>query len=141
MSVRTRQLILRANAAYVALFGTAGFGFDLAGAFYGLGPQGRVLAQAPHAAIGFVEAHGLAVILAALLWRAAPERAWHIVGGAMVALLGISNLTFWQLFVQADALVMGYLTTSLHLTFAALHASAAATAGPPQRHVATAIAR
>jgi len=47
------------------------------------------------AAIGFVEAQGLAVILAALLWRATPDRAWHVVGGAMVTLLGVSNLVFW----------------------------------------------
>jgi hypothetical protein len=29
--------------------------FDLRGAFYGLGPQGRVLELAPSAAAGFVE--------------------------------------------------------------------------------------
>ena len=133
MSTRTRQLILRANAAYIAIAGTVGVVTDLAGAFYGVGAQGLVLARAPHAAIGFVEAHGLAVILATLLWRATPDRAWHVVGGAMVALLGISNLVFWQLFVETNMLVMGYVTTGLHLTFAALHAVAAVTARPSVR--------
>jgi hypothetical protein len=128
MSARNRRLILRANAAYIAVAGTLGVAFDLAGAFYGVGPQGLVLQRAPLAAIGFVEAHGLAVILAALLWRAAPDRAWHVAAAAMVTLLGLSNLTFWQLFVQTDMLVMGYVTTGLHLTFAALQSVAAATA-------------
>jgi hypothetical protein len=128
MSARIRRLILRANAAYIAVAGTVGFATDLAGAFYGFGPQGLVLERAPMAAIGFVEAHGLAVILATLLWRAAPDRAWHVAAGAMVALLGLSNLTFWQLFVQTDMLVMGYVTTGLHLTFAVLQAVAAAAA-------------
>ena len=48
--------------------------FDIRGVLYGLGPQGRAHANAPYAGIGFVEAHGLAVILAVLLWRAKPER-------------------------------------------------------------------
>ncbi len=130
MSARFRHVILRANAAYIALAGSAGFVTDLAGAFYGVGPQGQVLARAPMAAIGFVEAHGLAVILATLLWRAAPERGWHLAAAAMVTLLGVSNLVFWQLFVETDMLVMGYVTTGLHLTFAALQAAAAATARP-----------
>lgn len=130
MSTRTRQLILRANAAYIAVAGSVAFVLDLAGAFYGVGAQGQVLARAPMAAIGFVEAHGLAVILAALLWRAVPDRSWHVVGGAMTALLGISNLVFWQLFVETDMLVMGYVTTGLHLTFATIHTVAAATARP-----------
>jgi hypothetical protein len=133
MTARTRQLILKANAAYIAVAGTVALGFDLAGAFYGVGPQGLVLQRAPMAAIGFVEAHGLALILAALLWRASPERAWHVAAAAMVALLGLSNLTFWQIFVQTDALVMGYVTTGLHLTFAALHTAAAASTFDPAR--------
>jgi hypothetical protein len=53
----------------------------------------------------------------------------------------ISNITFWQLFVQTDALVMGYVTTGLHLTFTTLHAVAAVTAGPGVRQLAVAPAR
>jgi len=37
---------------------------DLRGIVFGAGPAGQVLAAAPHAAIGFVEAHGLAFISA-----------------------------------------------------------------------------
>ena len=129
-----QRLILRANALYIGVAGAAGVIFDLRGAWYGVGPQGRILGEAPHAAIGFVEAHGLAVILAVLLWRAVPSRSWHVAAAAMVALLGASNLTFWQMFVAADALTMGYVTTALHWTFFVLQVGAAA--APAAAHAA-----
>lgn len=94
-STATQQLILRANALYIGVAGATSILLDLRGAWYGLGPQGRILAGVPHAAIGFVEAHGLAVILAVLLWRAVPSRSWHLTAAVMVALLGTSNLVFW----------------------------------------------
>ena len=128
MTAPTRRLILRANAVYIGLAGVAGMLFDIRGVLYGLGPQGRVLAQAPHAAIGFIEAHGLAVILAVLLWRAAPARSWHLTAVAMEVLLGTSNLVFWDMFVATDALAVGYLTTGLHWTFVVLQGVAAMTA-------------
>jgi 6-phosphogluconate dehydrogenase (decarboxylating) len=34
---------------------------DLPGVLFGTDPAGRVIANAPHSAIGFVEAHGLAL--------------------------------------------------------------------------------
>jgi hypothetical protein len=112
---------------FIGAAGLAGMVFDFRGAFFGLGPQGRVLAQAPDAAIGFVEAHGLAVILAVILWRARPSRSLNWVGMAIGLLLGGSNLIFWRLFVNTDALAMGYVTTSLHGLFAVLHFVLAAT--------------
>ena len=119
------RAVLRANALYIGVAGCAGLLFDIRGVLYGLGPQGQVLAAAPHAAIGFVEAHGLAVILAVLLWRATPSRAWHLTAVAMDVLLGTSNLAFWSLFVATDALMLGYLTTGLHWMFVALQLTAA----------------
>jgi hypothetical protein len=115
-----RAVILRANALYVGLAGFAGVIFDLRGVYFGLGPQGRILTTAPHAAIGFVEAHGLAAILAIVLWRSTPTRAAHATALAMSALLGVSNILFWQMFIAADALAVGYVTTALHWTFVAL---------------------
>jgi len=120
-----RHLILRANALYIGVAGCAGMIFDIRGVLYGLGPQGRALANAPYAGIGFVEAHGLAVILAVLLWRAKPERSAHFTAAAVVALLGTANLAFWQAFIAMDALVMGYVTTALHWTFFVLNLGAA----------------
>ena len=128
MTATVRRLILRTNALYIGLAGLAGMLFDIRGVLYGLGPQGRLLAQAPHAGIGFIEAHGLAVILAVLLWRAAPARSWHLTAVAMEVLLGTSNLAFWDMFVATDALTVGYVTTGLHWMFVLLQALAAVTA-------------
>ena len=119
------RAVLRANALYIGIAGSAGLLFDIRGVLYGLGPQGQVLAAAPHAAIGFVEAHGLAVILAVLLWRATPARSWHLTAVALEVLLGTSNLAFWSLFVATDALTLGYVTTGLHWLFVALQLIAA----------------
>jgi hypothetical protein len=136
MTTTVRQLILRANALYIGIAGCAGMIFDIRGVLYGLGPQGRALADAPYAGIGFVEAHGLAVILAVVLWRARPERAAHLTALAVVALLGTANIAFWQAFVAMDALTMGYVTTALHWTFAALNLAAAVQLSPaiPERN-------
>ncbi len=127
MSTTVRQLILRANALYIGVAGVAGVIFDIRGVLYGVGPQGRALADAPYAGIGFVEAHGLAIILAVVLWRAKPDRSAHLTALAVAALLGTANLAFWQGFVVMDALVMGYVTTALHWTFVALNLMAALT--------------
>jgi hypothetical protein len=131
MTTNARKLLLRANAIYLLVAASGGMWADLAGVFMGVGPQGRILATAPHAGIGFVEAHGLAIILGVLLWRAPPERSWHLTAAAIHVLLGTSNLVFWQIFVAADMLVMGYVTTSLHFAFLALQLFAAATAAKP----------
>ena len=104
--------------------------FDIRGVLFGLGPQGRLLENAPYAGIGFVEAHGLALILAVLLWRAAPVRSWHLTAVAMEVLLGTANLAFWQMFVATDALAVGYVTTSLHWLFVAAQSLAAFAAEP-----------
>jgi hypothetical protein len=125
MTTNVRRTILRANALYIGVAGFAGVIFDIRGVLYGLGPQGRALANAPYAGIGFVEAHGLAVILAVLLWRARPDRAAHLTALAVVALLGTANLAFWQAFIAMDALMMGYVTTALHWTFVALNLAGA----------------
>ena len=126
MTTTQRQYVLRANAFYIFAFGCAGVVFDIRGVLFGLGPQGRLLADAPHAGITFIEAHGLAIILSVLLWRAAKsaERSWHVTALAMDTLLGACNLAFWQMFVATDALAVGYASTALHLTFAALNLAA-----------------
>lgn len=120
-----RRSLLRANALFLLLAGAGGLRSDILGIFFGQGPVGRIVAAAPHAGIGFVEAHGLAVILGVLLWRVAPERNWHLAAAAIHVLLGTANLAFWSFFVAADMLAMGYVTTSLHWLFVALQLAAA----------------
>jgi hypothetical protein len=129
MTLSMRQLTLRAHGFYIAFAGVAAlFAWDIPGSFFGTGPQARILGDSPYAGIGFVEAHGLAIILGVLLWRATPLRSWHVVGLAIGVLLGASNLAFWQLFIIGDVLVAGYVTTALHWAFAALHMAALASA-------------
>jgi hypothetical protein len=123
--MKMRKYLLRANAAYIGVAGASGLLFDIRGIFFGSGPQSRILGAVPYAGISFVEAHGLAVILSALLWRSAPERSWHFTALAMEVLLGTANLVFWQVFVAGDALAVGYVTTALHWIFAGLQLMAA----------------
>ena len=120
-----RTLLLRANAVFLLVAAAGGLVTDLIGAFLGNGAQGRVLANAPYAAIGFVEAHGLALIIGTLLWRAQSSRSSHYTAVAVHVLLGTSNLVFWQIFIAADMLAMGYVTTTLHATFFVLQLFAA----------------
>ena len=128
MTIGMRQAILRANAIFLLVASTWGMWGDIAGAFFAIGPQRAIIGAAPHAAIGFVEAHGLAFIIGILLWRAAPLRSWHLMAVAVHVLLGTSNIVFWQIFVAANALWGGYLTTSLHVLFALLQIGAAISA-------------
>ena len=127
-----RKMLLRANAIFLLVAASWGLGADLAGAFLQIGPQNPILAAAPYTAIGFVEAHGLAFIIGVRLWFAPAERAWHLTAAAVHALLGVSNLVFWQIFIAADMLAGGYLTTGLHGAFFLLQLSAAVHAMPPE---------
>ncbi|WP_199805738.1 hypothetical protein [Bradyrhizobium lablabi] len=44
-------------------------------------------------------------------------------------LLGTANVIFWQFFIAADMLMVGYVTTALHGLFVVLQISAAVAAG------------
>jgi hypothetical protein len=124
-----RRLILRFHACYLGVSALAGLIFlDMAAVLYGIGPEARLIGAVPGAAVGFIEAHGLAFILSVLFWRAPVSRAWHVTGAATAALLGVCNLAFWDFLVATDALAMGYVATGLHLTVAALQTAAALTA-------------
>jgi hypothetical protein len=132
MNTPARRLILRANALYLGIASIAAFLLlDLRGIAFGSGPAGQILAAAPHAAIGFVEAHGLALILSVLLWRAQPIRYAHLTGAAVMALLGVSNLVFWPLFTATGLVAVGAILTSAHLAFAGLQLLASS--GPRAR--------
>ena len=125
MTIAIRHALLRANAAFLLAASAGGFASDVRGIFLGLGPVGRVVAEAPYAGLGFIEAHGLAFILGILMWRALSSRGWHLAAAAIHLLLGTANLVFWQLFIAADMLTVGYVTTALHGLFVALQLLAA----------------
>jgi hypothetical protein len=125
MTIATRQNILRANALYLLVASIGGLVTDVLGAFFSRGPWTPVLGEARYAGIGFIEAHGLALILGILLWRSTPTRSWHLTGFAVHALLGTANLLFWDIFITADMLIAGYITTWLHGLFAGIQLLAA----------------
>jgi hypothetical protein len=132
MNTATRRNILRANALYLGLASIFGLlALDLTGIAFGRGPAAVLFAAAPSAGIGFVEAHGLALILAVLLWQAQPVRYAHLTAAAVMGLLGAANIVFWQIFVMTKMLPVGIGLTALHLTFAALQLAAAS--GPRAR--------
>ena len=91
---------------FLLVAAAGGFVSDVLGIFYAQGPVASVIASAPHAGIGLIEAHGLAFIIGMLLWRAEPVRAWHLTAAAVHILLGSANLVFWQVFVAGDMLVV-----------------------------------
>ena len=125
MTVAIRRAILRTNATFLLAASAGGFASDIRGIFLGLGPVARVVAGAPYAGIGFIEAHGLAFILGILMWWAESSRAWHVTAAAIHVLLGTANAIFWQFFIAADMLMVGYVTTTLHGLFVVLQISAA----------------
>ena len=125
MTARIRSVVLRANALYLTVASVSGLRMDVRGIFFGVGPESYIVAGAPYSGIGFLEAHGLALIISVWLWRAEAARAWHFTGAAVGALLGTANLVFWQIFIAANILWVGYLTTSLHWLFALLQLGAA----------------
>jgi hypothetical protein len=125
MSHPFRIVLLRANAVFLLAASASGMINDLIGAFLLRGPVGLVVEKAPHAAIGLVEAHGLAFIIGVLLWRAESLRFWHVTAVAVHVLLGTSNLVFWPVFAFADMMMVGYVTTALHGLFAVLQSAAA----------------
>ena len=132
MTTAARRWILRANALYLGIASIFGLiMLDLRGIVFGAGPAGKILAAAPHAAVGFVEAHGLAFILSVLLWNAQPVRYAHLTAVAVMSLLGVSNIVFWSIFTSTNTTPMGIMFTSLHFAFAAAQLLAAS--GPRAR--------
>lgn len=91
---------------------------DALGHFLGVGPLAVTLGS-PYT-IGSFEAHGLAVVLGALLLRAAglaDRRPWHAAGASIHVLLGGSNLLFWPSFAAMGVVPVGVVTTAFHLAF------------------------
>ncbi|WP_192385723.1 hypothetical protein [Mesorhizobium silamurunense] len=120
------NLLVRVNAGFLILASAGGLATDIAGSFFGRGAEAVLLGDAPGAGIGFIEAHGLALIIGVTLWRIAYSRNWNAVLATVHALLGTANLLFWQFFIAADVLVVGYVTTAAHFLFVVAHLAAMA---------------
>jgi hypothetical protein len=112
-----------ANGIVLGLFAVPSFFMDIRAIFFGAGPLVTALRGIPSTGIGFLEAHGLAAIFA--IWffyvgltQPKPARAWHFTGAAVHTLLGASNIALWHFFIYMDMLVLGYVSTAVHIVFA-----------------------
>ena len=118
------RLTLRLDAAFLLLAGSAAMAAETVGHFLGIGPLAATRGS-PYPIGGF-EAHGLALLVGVLLWRAATSadrRMWHGVGLLTHLLLGTANLLFWRSFVALDVVAMGVVTTALHAAFVVAQAA------------------
>ena len=115
---------LRLDGGFLAIAGSLGLLADTTGHFFGVGPMAEMFGS-PYT-FGGLEAHGLAVILGVLLLRAAKvadRRSWHALGLSVHLLLGTANLMFWSSFLQLDVLMIGVVTTALHIIFVGAQAA------------------
>jgi len=137
MNPKVRQRILRMNAFFLGGFGGFGLGvLDIPAACCTVGAGASVIRNAPYSVIGLIEAHGLAIIMAALFLHAScaiPGRSWHVAAAAVHTLLGIANVTFWDIFVTGDVVWLGWLVTPLHFLFVLAEAAAALRTAPTRR--------
>jgi hypothetical protein len=123
-SRRLSRWTLRLDGVFLATAGGAAMLTETLGHFFGVGPMAETLGS-PYTIGGF-EAHGLAIIIAVLLLRAATltdRQSWHVLGSSVHLLLGSANLLFWSSFVQQDLLGVGIVTTALHVIFVVAHAA------------------
>jgi hypothetical protein len=125
VSERLGKRLLLANGVVLGAVAAAQAIFDLSGAFLGLGPTAAALSGNPDA-IGYFEAHGLALMAAVLI--AANSRAanpgWHWFAALLHLLLGASNLLFWSAFTTYGLVPVGAAATTMHAIFFALEVTA-----------------
>lgn len=111
--------LLFINGCFLLVAGGSALVSELCAYFVDIGPEAAAFHLSPYA-IGFVEAHGLAILTGLLLVRASrgsQKRFWHLHAILVHLLLGGANLLFWQSFVQFGYLPVGIITTILHSLF------------------------
>ncbi len=126
MTYPIRILILRADALTLGMFGLFGLTTDLLSYFAGRGAWKDMFFHNP-LAVGVVEAHGLAIIIAVLLIRQAAANdqfVWHLTAMAVHLLLGICNLVFWQVFISANVVPLGIVASAYHFVFVITNSTA-----------------
>lgn len=115
--------IFKIDGIFLAVVGTLAGITDLASYFFGKGPFGQTYFQ-NSIAIGGFEAHGLAVIAGFVLFlnSKSPDAAFFSkVAIAIHSVLGISNLIWFQVFLDTSTIPMGIITTVIHFTLVFFH--------------------
>jgi hypothetical protein len=119
-----RAIVLRVNAAFLALAGVFGLVSDLQSYVYGIGPFGRTFFQ-NSTVIGVVEAHGLALLIAGILWFVAGDRSrnfGHWIALIAHAVMGVSNIVWFDVFRNVQSEAQGVAITVAHFAFIGVHA-------------------
>lgn len=124
-----RSRVLRADAVFLTLAGLFGLTADLVSHALGAGPFGLTFYRNP-LVIGVVEAHALAIVIAGTLWHHARTGAGnhgHWAGMAAHAVMGLSNVIWFDVFTRVQAETQGVAVTLVHFVFVTLHAALIAT--------------
>ena len=115
--------LLFINGCFLVVVGSAAMRSELRAYFGGKGPLAAAFYHSPYT-IGFVEAHGLAILTGLqLLWASRRRRKWfwHLSATLVHLLLGGSNLLFWRSFVHFHRIPVGIITTIMHGCFSVTH--------------------
>jgi hypothetical protein len=117
------KTVLKLNSLFLLLIGSLQIIFELLSHFMGVGPLADRFLESPYT-LGFFEAHGLAVLMGILLWRAAanPQKFSHQLAVIIHILLGGANLLFWNSFIQLDFVIPGIVATVFHGVFIVVQA-------------------
>jgi hypothetical protein len=119
-------LVLRLDGLFLLVAGGAALLLELLAHFFDLGPQRPVFGGHAWPTLGFVEAHGLAVVLGVVLLRAAtaPSPAAHLLATTVHVLLGGANLLFWgDTVVPLGQQTVVAAATGVHLVIAEIQGS------------------
>ena len=114
-----RRVVLRVDAVFLAVAGVFGLVSDLQSYVSGTGPFGQTFFQNP-TVIGVVEAHGLAILTAGTLWFLATRYTspfGHWVAAMAHAVMGVSNIVWFDVFRQVQAETQGVAVTVVHFAF------------------------
>jgi hypothetical protein len=112
------RILMLVDGAFLAVLGVVQLVLELAG-HSGVDMHADAFHNSPYT-LGFVEAHGFAVIVALLFLlpaRREPRRYWHLTAAFTHLLLGTANLVFWSSFTTFDMVVPGVLSTIAHGLF------------------------
>ena len=119
-----RRIVLRVDALFLTVAGVFGLVSDLQSYVSGTGPFGQTFFQNP-TVIGVVEAHGLAVLTAGTLWFLAThhtKRFGHWVALIAHAVMGVSNIVWFDVFRRVQAETQGVAVTVVHFAFIGVNA-------------------
>lgn len=114
-----KKTVLKIDGFFLIIMGSLAGITDLVAYFAGKGPFGKIYYQ-NSIAIGGFEAHCLAVIAGTILVaksKSTDAVFFNKIAACIHAALGISNLIWFDVFLETNTIPMGYITTLAHCVF------------------------